>query len=151
MIGPVQPFDCELLRAGWPVQPVNTVSALAFVVVGAVLWRQGARVPAVLSGAVGVGSVMFHGSPGTVSSWLHDVTLYALVAVAAVRVWRLLQVRRVPIVAGSVFGGGLVVWASSRTGGPWCDPESLLQGHAVWHVAAAVAVGLLYRGGQTDL
>lgn len=27
------------------------------------------------------------------------------------------------------------------TGGPWCDPGSVLQTHALWHVGAAVAVG----------
>lgn len=26
------------------------------------------------------------------------------------------------------------------TGGPWCDPESLLQPHGIWHLGAAVAV-----------
>ncbi len=26
-------------------------------------------------------------------------------------------------------------------GGPWCDPESVLQTHALWHVGAACAVG----------
>ena len=26
------------------------------------------------------------------------------------------------------------------TGGPWCNPKTLLQPHALWHVAAAVAV-----------
>lgn len=34
---------------------------------------------------------------------------------------------------------GVVVDLLSRTGGPWCRPDALLQGHAVWHVAAAVA------------
>ncbi len=28
-----------------------------------------------------------------------------------------------------------------RTGGPLCDPDSLLQGHALWHVLTAVALG----------
>lgn len=38
-------------------------------------------------------------------------------------------------------GGG--VGALSRTGGPLCDPDALLQGHAVWHVAAAAALVVL--------
>ncbi len=41
-----------------------------------------------------------------------------------------------------VLAGGVVVFALSRTGGPLCDPESLVQGHAVWHLATAVALGL---------
>ncbi len=95
--------------------------------------------------ATGLGSVLFHGAPGGASSWAHDVTLYGLVAVALTQVWRLLDRRHPPLLAGAVFGVGLVIWALSRTGGPWCRPESLLQGHAVWHVAAAWAVWLLYR------
>ena len=27
------------------------------------------------------------------------------------------------------------------TGGPWCDPDSVLQTHGLWHIGAAVAVG----------
>jgi len=35
---------------------------------------------------------------------------------------------------------GAVVFALSRTGGPLCRPESLLQGHALWHLATAGAL-----------
>ncbi len=41
-----------------------------------------------------------------------------------------------------VLAVGAVVFALSRTGGPLCDPSSLLQGHAGWHLATAVALGL---------
>ena len=34
-----------------------------------------------------------------------------------------------------------IVGRLGSTGGPWCDPESVLQTHALWHVGAAVAVG----------
>ena len=37
-----------------------------------------------------------------------------------------------------VLGGG--IGSMSRTGWPWCDPDSLFQGHAVWHVLAAAAL-----------
>jgi hypothetical protein len=42
---------------------------------------------------------------------------------------------------GCLLVGG-VVFSLSRTGGPLCDPESLLQGHAVWHVLTAAALAL---------
>lgn len=42
------------------------------------------------------------------------------------------------------FGVGLAVWLQSGTGQPLCVPDSPWQGHAVWHLSAAVAVGLLY-------
>jgi len=37
---------------------------------------------------------------------------------------------------------GAVVNVLGRTGAPLCDPESLYQGHALWHVLTAAAFGL---------
>ena len=39
-----------------------------------------------------------------------------------------------------VLGGAAVVHAASRTGGRWCDPDAVVQGHAVWHVLSAGAL-----------
>ncbi|KYH45323.1 hypothetical protein AZH51_05465 [Branchiibius sp. NY16-3462-2] len=38
-----------------------------------------------------------------------------------------------------------LIWSLSHSGGPLCDPQSLLQGHAVWHVLCAVAAYSLFR------
>jgi hypothetical protein len=38
---------------------------------------------------------------------------------------------------------GAVIGRLSATGGPWCRPESIAQGHGLWHVAAAGAVVVL--------
>ena len=36
-----------------------------------------------------------------------------------------------------------VIWNASKA---WlCDPHSLIQGHAIWHLLGAVAAYLLYR------
>jgi hypothetical protein len=37
------------------------------------------------------------------------------------------------------------IWLLSHDGGILCDPHSLLQGHAVWHLLCAVAAYCLYR------
>ena len=37
---------------------------------------------------------------------------------------------------------GAVVMLLSRTGGPLCAPDAVVQGHAVWHVLAAIGVGI---------
>jgi hypothetical protein len=37
------------------------------------------------------------------------------------------------------------IWLLSHDGGLLCDPHSLLQGHAVWHLLSAVAAYCLYR------
>lgn len=34
------------------------------------------------------------------------------------------------------FGVAIVIWALSATGRPLCDPNSLFQGHAIWHLLA---------------
>ena len=51
--------------------------------------------------------------------------------------------RRSRILLASAAGAGVAgvtVLSLSRSGGPWCRPDSLLQGHAVWHVCSAVAI-----------
>lgn len=74
----------------------------------------------------------------------------AQVAVAAVAVVStLLRARnrpseRRPISwAVSLLAVGSLVGTLSRAGGPLCVPDSLWQGHAVWHVLAAMALVIL--------
>lgn len=43
-----------------------------------------------------------------------------------------------------VFVTAFVIWFLSWTNGPLCDPGSLLQGHGIWHLLSAAAVGCLY-------
>lgn len=38
-----------------------------------------------------------------------------------------------------------LVWNLAKDGRPLCDPHSLVQGHAVWHLLGAVSVYCLYR------
>lgn len=39
-------------------------------------------------------------------------------------------------------GLGAVVMLLTRTGAPLCFPNALIQGHAIWHVLAAVGIGI---------
>ncbi len=41
------------------------------------------------------------------------------------------------------FAAAMLVWRLSWTGGAWCEPESLLQGHALWHVLSMAVAPLL--------
>ena len=43
----------------------------------------------------------------------------------------------------AAFGVAIVIWALSATGRPLCDPDSLLQGHAVWHLLAMAVTPFL--------
>lgn len=38
-----------------------------------------------------------------------------------------------------------IIWNLSRTGTPFCNPDSLIQGHAVWHLGTALAAFLMFR------
>jgi hypothetical protein len=66
----------------------------------------------------------------------------ALVVVGDVTVHRIGQ-RQLPWYAIAVGSVALAVpiYAVSRTGGWWCDPTSILQGHAAWHILGSVAIG----------
>ncbi len=46
--------------------------------------------------------------------------------------------------AATAFLIAFCIWVPSHTGGALCAPDSLLQGHAIWHILDAVAVGCLY-------
>ena len=66
----------------------------------------------------------------------------ALAGIVAIRTWRTLRrsgatpAAHVTLAALAV---GLVLFAVGRSGGPLCEPRSLVQPHAGWHVATAVA------------
>jgi hypothetical protein len=214
---PLGAGDCERLHDGLIAQPVNTASALAYLLAAAWLARQGARRDAVARrealafglavAAAGVGSVDFHGPQSPAARWLHDAGLAAAVSFVAVHdLARLAGARRpaVPAWAANAGAGGLLLavaptaggalagalgllvaagevalarrepggargvtvarrdpggadaaayragvaalaagaacWWLGRTGGPLCDPDSPLQGHAAWHLLTAFAL-----------
>ena len=86
--------DCELIGDGFWGQPVNSISSLAFVAVGAVLMRT-RPVLAWAAIAVGVGSALFHGPMPSWAKWAHDVSLAGLLVALA---WE----RRPTWVAGAI-------------------------------------------------
>ena len=51
--------------------------------------------------------------------------------------------RRSIVTAMAALGVGALIGTLTRSGAPFCRPDSLLQGHAAWHVLAAVALWLL--------
>jgi 1-acyl-sn-glycerol-3-phosphate acyltransferase len=82
--------DCEALDPVGLAQAVNAWTSLAYVAVGVVVLlgaRRRLRSPAIALGllaiAEGVGSVLFHGDPGTFAQWLHDVAFLGLLGLLA--------------------------------------------------------------------
>ena len=53
--------------------------------------------------------------------------------------------RRWGVVAVGSLAVAFGIWNLSKDGRPWCDPHSLLQGHAAWHLLCALAAYALFR------
>jgi hypothetical protein len=134
--------DCEALHSGWLGQPANSLSSLAYVVAGAFLLRRGGPPgPALALGAVGVGSVLYHGPMPPGAEAVHDGSILALAAVGLATAWRRRWLPRPPALALAAFGAAIAVNLLTRTGAPLCRPHALVQGHAVWHALTALALG----------
>ncbi len=79
--------------------------------------------------------------------------LLVVAIVLEVRIWRR-DPRAIDIRLGAASVGTLlvafVIWNLEQH--VWCDPESWLQGHAVWHLLCAVAAYLMFRyyASETD-
>jgi hypothetical protein len=161
LVGVMGGADCEGLRSGFLAQPANAVSSLAFAAVGLwLLWRgrpAGARRLTRLAGAgaflaVGLGSAAYHGPQPDWGGLAHDGAIAWLVMVLLSRA---LGVLRRPGVARGALAELVASWTpaalwmvpaavaygAGRTGSPLCDPASLWQAHAAWHVLSAVGLG----------
>ena len=156
--------DCERLHDGLIAQQVNTASALAYVAVGAwVVSRSlGRGAPpdrrrlafGLAVAAAGIGSVDYHGPGSPAARLLHDGGLYLVAGFVAWREvarrvgpWRrrsgprLAPARRAAYRAAlAAAAAGAACWWAGRTASPWCDPDSLFQGHAAWHLLTAAAL-----------
>jgi hypothetical protein len=135
--------DCEALHEGLLGQPANGVSSLAYVVAaGYVLRRGGPAGPALALALVGVGSVLYHGPMTPGAELVHDGSLIAVPLAAIGVAARRRTFPRPPAAALVALAAGVAVNVLSRTGAPLCRPDSLLQGHAVWHVLTAAGAAL---------
>lgn len=73
------------------------------------------------------------------------IVIFVIVEVISFRRGRDAHARRAWLgVAAAAFGVALAIWVPSRSGGPLCDPHSLVQGHAIWHLLSAVAVAAIF-------
>jgi hypothetical protein len=77
-IEPAAAADCERILQSWWGQPVNTVTAAAFIAAGALVWmrrRDGAT--GILVASIGVGSIAFHGPMPSWGEFVHDASIVA--------------------------------------------------------------------------
>ena len=135
--------DCELIGDGWLAQPVNAWSSLAYLAAAGWVVRRRRDAVALLGAAalalVAVGSFAYHGPQPGWGEAVHDASIVAVVAVVVVAVHRARW--RPPPVALAALVLGAALYLLGRTDGPLCSPSSVVQLHAGWHLATAVAAG----------
>ena len=136
--------DCEAIGETLLGQPVNSMTTLAFVLAGALVFRSNRRRwVAVGLVATGIGSFLFHGPMPNYAQLAHDVTLWFLVAVVVVSIvteYRATGEWRHLLGPGLLLAVVAVIGRLGATGNPLCDPSSLWQPHGLWHIGSAVAV-----------
>ena len=137
--------DCELVGEGWLAQPVNAWSSLAYVVAAGFVASRRRDALALLGAAalvlVGVGSVAYHGPQPGWAEGVHDASIVGLLAAVVLAVAG--RRRRPPPLAVAALVAGAALYVLGRTDGPLCSPSSVLQLHAGWHVATAVAAAAI--------
>ena len=75
-IEPAAAADCERILDSWWGQPVNTFTATAFVAAGALVWwRRRDLTDRPVIGAIGAGSIAFHGPMPPWGEFLHDASI----------------------------------------------------------------------------
>jgi hypothetical protein len=139
--------DCERLHGGLLDEPANAVSSLAYVAVGAWVWRHN-RVQGGALIATGAGSVAYHGFGGPLAHVLHDGSIAFVAVLVVLAMPRFVaNVRTRPARAAlpvALLATAVPFQALGRTGGPWCAPERLFQAHGAWHVLTALALGAFF-------
>ena len=48
------------------------------------------------------------------------------------------------------FFGALLIWGTGVPDHPWCDPDSLLQAHMVWHLMCSIATLCFFNLYRTE-
>lgn len=136
--------DCEHCRPGLVAQPVNALSSLTYCAAGVWVLRRPRTTRRVALGiaavAAGIGSVAYHGPGGRAGKLAHDASAAGLSSMLAIALVTGPTTARRRLATLGLFGAGVAVHTSSRTGRVLCRPDSMLQGHALWHALSASAV-----------
>lgn len=152
--------DCERVRSGVLAQPVNAITSMAYPAAAA-----GVVVPALRSGgfhrlalmayaaslaAVGVGSLAYHGPQPPWARRIHDRSITAalagtLLVAATARPPKPKQALRQAGPLAALTALAAVAYRAGRTPSRWCDPDSRVQLHGLWHLLSAGSALTLAR------
>ncbi|MCZ6853579.1 MAG: hypothetical protein O7G86_06640, partial [Gammaproteobacteria bacterium] len=79
------------------------------------------------------------------------VILFWLPALLATKAPRGRRVYRPWFIAGVVtYMAAFAIWLTGRPGNPLCNPDSLIQAHAIWHLLSAVATWCFFKFLRTE-
>ena len=126
--------DLTLVAALWFLVVVNTAEAFsANRQTAAAAFLRGVAVlalgllisPGISNALVGIVIILLIAS--NVVTWTHT---------GPIRLWHAMAI--------GVLIAAVALNLAGRTDSPWCDPSTLLQAHAGWHVLAAVFLGLYF-------
>lgn len=123
-----------------PVHDLPLVAILAFVAVDAASDVAGRRLPAAWWVVPTLVVVTVAELVGTGRSAIQGVAGVVAIGASLLRYRARPQTRRTIVVALVILGTGALIGTLSRTGAILCDADSIVQGHGVWHVLAAVAI-----------
>ena len=150
--------DCEQIRDRALRQPVNAITSVSYLAAGASVAAQAMRAASVHRVAlslyaaslttVGVGSIAYHGPQPPWATRFHDGSIVASLAAAVLVVSTAPRttpgpLRRRPVLLLTTLSAA--VYRAGRSESRWCDPDSLVQLHAVWHLLSAVSAAALAR------
>jgi hypothetical protein len=144
--------DCERIRCGVLAQRVNAGTSLAYTVAAAGMIvpakRSGGlhRVALILYaaslGAVGIGSVAYHGPQPRWARRVHDGSIAASLActllvtvTAQPSPFKGVRVQLRPVLSLMTLAGA--AYRAGRSQSRWCNPDSLVQLHGLWHMLSA--------------
>jgi hypothetical protein len=159
--------DCERIRPGLLKQPVNAATSLAYLAAAAGItvpaWRSSGVHRTALGwyaaslAAAGIGSVAYHGPQPWWAGTVHDTSLAASLAGAVLvagtaRPATLPLLRRQLRTVLPLVGLSGLAYGAGRSGSRWCDPDSRLQLHGLWHaLSAASALALAWKSRDTRM
>lgn len=85
-----------------------------------------------------------------------QLVIIITMALLAALLWRLDEIRLQRSYTPWFWGGfaayflASIIWRASQQGGAVCEPDTLLQGHALWHLLGAVAMYCFYHYFRTE-
>lgn len=134
--------DCELIIAGIIRQPGNASTSVMLFLAGVVLTHSMHRARRM----IGVGLLIAGTAAALAHTTLHPWALTAdgiaasIAVVLGVLALTSATIRPKLMVAAAVLGAAAItLWVLSRSGGPLCDPDAILTGHAGWHLLVTLA------------